>query len=521
MMMMVRSVLLLSHIIILTTVLLASLPCGVVGTSNESSELGSTGIRSTTTTMPHSTVIPLTNAIFDMFVTSDPTNGSLWLVKFYAPWCGHCVKLAPVLDDVAPILAGKMSIGKVDCTTEQVLCKKFSVKSYPTLKYFRNGAAHDYPSGRDATSIIAFGEKMSGQPVTLISSYQEAMSKLISKSHPVAYIVFDPNVNDPSSTFVHGLIDASGASQDEKSMMKIIKSTDRTRVYEHVASKLQSHASFGMFHPVDTFPEEIRKLFSFHSDVDGDGPATSSSTYVEGQYFLARIEQGVPLRLYTGDPLSTSHMESFITMHNLPTVLELNGNNFRFVSRRGKPLVIGVYNPDDTTNDKFRTEVTQYAIGGTYKEDYIYSMMDGKRWDKFLAQFQVYGKDGLPQWIVVDVPNWTYWQDSKIDSLSNFVAGVKDGTIKVRRQERPTKVAPWDDFLKTFMDYMPWSLIGVFVVFGGVFYLALCLDQRFIANEYRPLASKSTTTTTTAAASKLKDDDEPSNEDDGSTKKDR
>jgi protein disulfide-isomerase-like protein len=101
---------------------------------------------------PHSTVITLTATNFDEHI-KDPANG-LWLLKFYAPWCGHCKKLEPVLNKVAPHLAGKMAIGKVDCTTEKKLCKRFDVRGYPTLKYYRDTEFHDYPSGRDADSIM-------------------------------------------------------------------------------------------------------------------------------------------------------------------------------------------------------------------------------------------------------------------------------------------------------------------------------------------------------------------------------
>lgn len=68
--------------------------------------------------------------------------------------CGHCKSLAPVLDKVAPHLAGKMAIGKIDCTVEKSLCKKFNVRGYPTLKYYRDGTFEDYPLGRDADSIM-------------------------------------------------------------------------------------------------------------------------------------------------------------------------------------------------------------------------------------------------------------------------------------------------------------------------------------------------------------------------------
>ena len=47
-----------------------------------------------------------------------------------------------------------MSLGTVDCTVEKKLCKRFNVKGYPTLKYYRDGDYQDYPLGRDKDSIM-------------------------------------------------------------------------------------------------------------------------------------------------------------------------------------------------------------------------------------------------------------------------------------------------------------------------------------------------------------------------------
>jgi thiol-disulfide isomerase/thioredoxin len=63
--------------------------------SEQSSGLGTT---------PHAKVVQLTTSDFDAHVKLG--GDALWLIKFYAPWCGHCVKLAPILDNVAPFLAG-------------------------------------------------------------------------------------------------------------------------------------------------------------------------------------------------------------------------------------------------------------------------------------------------------------------------------------------------------------------------------------------------------------------------------
>ena len=58
-----------------------------------------------------------------------------WFVKFYAPWCGHCKKLAPTWLDLHNDVGSEANVAKVDCTTDKgkPLCKEYGVKGYPTL----------------------------------------------------------------------------------------------------------------------------------------------------------------------------------------------------------------------------------------------------------------------------------------------------------------------------------------------------------------------------------------------------
>lgn len=146
-------------------------------------------------------VIELTDANFDKLVLQ---SDDVWLVEFFAPWCGHCKNLAPEWAKAARELKGKVKLGALDATAHQAKAQEYGVQGYPTIKYFAGGKksrsdVSDYDGGRTAGDIVtwALDKYTENIPVPEVYElYSEEQAQLACNEKPLCIVSVLPHILD-------------------------------------------------------------------------------------------------------------------------------------------------------------------------------------------------------------------------------------------------------------------------------------------------------------------------------------
>ena len=86
------------------------------------------------------TIAHLTTATFSDTIAKSPTPV---LVDFWAPWCGPCKAIAPLLEELAKDLAGKLTIVKVNVDEAGEIAGQYGIRAIPTMILFKGGQVVD------------------------------------------------------------------------------------------------------------------------------------------------------------------------------------------------------------------------------------------------------------------------------------------------------------------------------------------------------------------------------------------
>ncbi len=140
----------------------------------------------------------------------------MWLIEFYAPWCGHCKSLEPHWNQAATELKGKIKVGKLDATVHSRIANKYGVRGYPTIKIFPPGPKSDnniqeYEGPRDSSGIVNIAldklEKFGVIPEVEQLLNQDQFKETCEDRTGVCIIAFLPHLYDSTASQRNAYID--------------------------------------------------------------------------------------------------------------------------------------------------------------------------------------------------------------------------------------------------------------------------------------------------------------------------
>merc|ERR1719446_570019 len=263
----------------------------------------------------------LTTANWASELAASPS--AVWLVKFYAPWCGHCKRLAPAFAQIAAEMEGApVRLARVDATVEKELAKRFEVTGYPTLMIFASGGREqwEYAGPRTKPALVSLLERMQRPAVEEIAD-DKAFQDVIKESGRIHFVLCRP----------------AGAKGGETPSAHILETFSRV-------ARLRQ--------PLDYFaatsaPSVVASILSRAPKGSTDSP----------QPFLARLSPGeraveiLPFERLAS--MDASRLEAFlfswVEMGRLPYFSIVNKDNFSelLTMKRngGRTLVLGVVRP--------------------------------------------------------------------------------------------------------------------------------------------------------------------------------
>jgi protein disulfide-isomerase A6 len=154
-----------------------------------------------------SPVIQLNSKNFDAVVQN---TDKITFVEFFAPWCGHCQKLAPAYEKVADGLKGIVNIAAVDCDdgANKPLCGKYDIKGFPTIKIMlpepdkqgkRTVRVEEYRGERTVAAISDFATRLMPSRVEKLKS--GSIKEFLAKANDTVKVVLFTKKGVTSSVY--------------------------------------------------------------------------------------------------------------------------------------------------------------------------------------------------------------------------------------------------------------------------------------------------------------------------------
>ena len=342
---------------------------------------------------PPDAVLTLSKDNFDDIVNKEP----LILVEFYAPWCGHCKKLAPEYEKAAKTLKVNdppIPLAKVDATIESDLASKYQVTGYPTLKVFRNGKPSEYKGERNEYGIVSYMQGQVGPSSKLLQT-KKAVMDFVKGWDDVVIMGFFENEND-----------------------------EMLSQYLEANNDIRDDYRFG-----HTFDLEARKSFGFQKN---------TITLIQPEKFRSKYED--KFIVFKGDSSKPENLQKFYDDNVVPLVGQMtNQNDDKRYKKR--PLVMVFYGVDFSFEHR---EGTQYwrnkvvEVANDYP-DFTFAIADEDEYSNRLKDFGLEDSGEDVNVALLDEKDRKYKMDDEFneDSLREFLDAYKNGELQPQIKSQP------------------------------------------------------------------------------------
>ncbi|KAM5157447.1 protein disulfide-isomerase TMX3 [Mantella aurantiaca] len=323
-------------------------------------------------------LLPISAFVEDLDETFKETRqDDIWLVDFYAPWCGHCKKLEPVWNEVGNEMRSSGSpvrVGKMDATVHSSIASEFGVRGFPTIKLLKGEMAYNYRGQRTKEDIVEFANRVAGPLIRQLPSQQ--MFEHVQKRHRVLFVYVG------------------------------VESTLKEKFIE-VASELIVYTYF-FSASEDVLPEYVKL---------NEVPAIL--VFKDSTYFVY-------------DEYEDGDLSSWVNRERFEGYLHVDGFTLYELGDTGKLVAVAVIDDKNNSVEHTRLKSIVQEVAKDYRDhfhrDFQFGHMDGSEYINSLLMDEVQ----VPTIVVLNTSNQQYFLPSKkIESLEDmiqFVNSILDGT---------------------------------------------------------------------------------------------
>ncbi|CAN6235030.1 unnamed protein product [Urochloa humidicola] len=348
-------------------------------------------------------------------------------VDFYAPWCGHCKRLAPELDEAAPVLAGlsePIVVAKVNADKYRKLGSKYGVDGFPTLMLFIHGVPIEYTGSRQADQLVRNLKKFVAPDVSILES-DTAIKNFVENAGTSFPIFLGFGVNEL-------LIAEYGRKYKKRAWFAVAKdfSEDIIAAYEF---------------------DKVPALVAIHPK------------YNEQSLFYG--------------PFEGNFLEDFVRQSLLPLVVPINTETLKMLNDDERKVVLTILEDDSDENSAQLVQVLRSAAHAN--RDLVFGYVGIKQWDEFVETFDVSKSSQLPKLLVWD-RNEEYElvdgserleEGDQASQISQFLEGYRAGRTTKKKVSGPS-----------FMGFLN-SLVSLNSLYILIFVIALLVVMVYFAGQ--------------------------------------